>query len=223
MSEPVWIDASLDEIPAPEVLADIARKGHHAVLRVSGAPGGSVLEELVHRLARALPEHSVFLSGASQITVIPVITNADVLQIADELVAAAHEFRDLAIELCARLSPKLGIAREALVDSPRTSGRLDAEWDYHFHGLQCCFKSRRTGQVLDVELSFGDEFGVLDPWFFHRFLKTTDRHAAIAAKLVEEYHDTARALDVLEGTGRLRRVTHLTAGRAVHGVVAKSR
>ncbi|MDC3960459.1 hypothetical protein KEG38_41785 [Polyangium jinanense] len=127
----------------------------------------------------------------------------------------------MATELCTRLSQKLGIAREALVHSGHDSGRLDAEWDYYFHGLECCFTSRRTGQVLDVELSFGDEFGVLDPWFFHRFLATTDRYAALAAKLVDGYHDTKRALDVLVGTGRLSRVTGAFAEHARHGVVAK--
>lgn len=220
MSDPVWIEATPGELPPAAALGDLASRGRHVVLRIAGQVDRSLLDSILAQLARGLPEHSVFLSGESQLTVLPVICTAEVHRIADDLLEAARAFRLIASQLCARLASALEISTDALIDAPRASGQLDAEWRYRFHGLQCCFLSCATGQVVDIELSFGDEFGVLDPWFFHRFLSTTGRYASVVAHLTHGFHDTQRALDVLENSGRLTRITRSVGDFTSTGLIA---
>jgi hypothetical protein len=223
MSEPVWMDVSFGAMPTPEVLAGVARKGKHVVLRFAGELLDSAcLNEAVKMLAPTLPEHSVFISGPIQVTILPVIARSEVLRLADDLVRAAIDFRCAARDLCVSLARKLDVQPEELVDYRRSSGLLDSEWSYRFHGLQCCFKNEQTGQVLDVELSYRREFGVLDPYFFHRFLATTNRYQLLASQLIDGYHDTDRALDLLVEAGRLTRITLTYGGSTQQGVVANS-
>lgn len=221
MSVPIWIDLDLSEVPAAGDLFRLAANGHHVVLRITGAVRDGEMSRLVAGLKAALPTCSVFTSGEFQVTVFPVIRPEHVAQIADQLLEAARAFRSIARQLCTRLAHALDLSPESLVDSPRTSGQLDPEWRYHFHGLECCFTSVITGQELDVKLSFGSEFGVLDPWFFHRFLSTTLEYTRLAASLPDGFLDTARALDVLESTGHLIRVEFRSMGEFVYsGLIA---
>jgi hypothetical protein len=69
-----------------------------------------------------------------------------------------------------------------------------------------------------VELDFRGEFGVLDPFFFSRFVTTTPGLEGVAALFRDGYHDPLRALVVLERWGRLTRITDGTDGR--RGLVA---
>jgi len=87
------------------------------------------------------------------------------------------------------------------------SGTLDGEWRWGFHGRQCRFDSVKTGAYLDVELCFGEEFGVLDPWFFSQFLRSIPEYGPLASLLKDDYHDTVRVLEVLHRHGRLQTVT----------------
>jgi hypothetical protein len=64
----------------------------------------------------------------------------------------------------------------------------------------------RTGQVVDVRLGFGDEFGVLDPYFLAHFLRTTPAHREAADLLADDYHNPSRVLEVLQARGDLREV-----------------
>jgi hypothetical protein len=181
---------------------------------------------MIAALSAELKDCSVFdagaLDGAARISVVQVISEADVLAHAEMLLEAAREFRRLATDLMQRLASKLGVPVTEFTDhdweeitGPELSdqrGRLDDEWSYYFHGLECCFKSDRTGQWLDVLLHYESEFGVLDPWFFYHFLNTTPRYRKLARLFVERNDDPARALELLEAHGRLCRVS-----RALHG------
>jgi hypothetical protein len=69
--------------------------------------------------------------------------------------------------------------------------------------LQCRFKNKQTKQIVEVEISFGDEFGVLDPYFFGLFMSSTPQFKSLVNMFPDLYHDTSRALDVLEEIGRL--------------------
>ena len=111
------------------------------------------------------------------------------------------------------------LARRHEVES--RGGRV-GEWEFGFHGFECCFTHRRTGQVVDVRLGFGDEFGVLDPFFLARFIRTMAAHREAASLLADDFHDPSRMMDVLLARGHLRVIemaNSMLSGMVMRGVV----
>jgi hypothetical protein len=185
-------------------------------------------------LAGELREFTVFNSGApiehpapfESITLLWVIPEAVVLAHAEEFVAAMRLFRRTATDLATRLAARLGVAPAGLLEGrPRLHGpgafglfgrvsrwlgwepsdnRLDREWVYYFHGGECCFVNRLTGQKVEVPLRFGDEFGAVDPWFFAIFVRTTPGLAGLRSLFRDGYHDMGRICQVLLTHKRLR-------------------
>ncbi|WP_165234034.1 DUF6896 domain-containing protein [Aquisphaera insulae] len=162
-----------------------------------------------------------------------LISDEEVLTQADAIAAAAARFRLTATGLMNRLSRKLAIPLEAFYSleyRPRLrrdwfrdqwKGRLSFRWGYAFHGYECGFRDRLTGQDVDVILGFPGEFGVLDPFFFARFVATTRGLERVAAIFKDSFHDPLRAMEVLERYGRLVRITDQVAGRS--GLVANEK
>jgi hypothetical protein len=222
---------SIADLPTLPSIRQIVDDHHHLVLRVAPPLDGLDFDErmVIDRLAPRLPDYTVFDSGGA-VTIKKVIAEEVVLAQAATIVAAAAEFRRTAADLMGRLSRKLGIPLEAFYGSEyrpllsrgwfrhRWRGRLDSSWKYGFHGHQCGFTNGSTGQVVEVELGFRGEFGVLDPFFFSRFVTTTPGLEGVAALFRDRYHDPLRALVVLERWGRLTRISDGTTGR--RGLVA---
>jgi hypothetical protein len=232
MTEPLWLDCpSATDCPTAERLEELATDEQHVVLRFPadefGPPRRLAKAALIARLASALPECSVFdsgqSSGAERITVMKVIRSEVVRANEAEFVRALRLFRRTASELADRLAQRLGVTPDCLAECRQGRGRegwydrvrgllgltlrgnrLDREWTYGFHGLECRFENRATGQVVEVRLGFGSEFGVLDPYFFARFLKSTPELSHLARLIRDDYHDAARVLDVLREAGHLR-------------------
>ncbi len=216
--------ADLPPLPAIGHLVD---DEHHLVLRIDPPPGGPDFDEclVIERLAPQLPGYTMFDSGGG-VTIKKVIADEVVLAAADAIVGAAAEFRRVAEGLMDRVSRKLDIPLEAfhaLEYRPllgrgwfrdRWRGRLDSRWRYGFHGYECGFRDRLTGRDVDVILGFPGEFGVLDPFFFARFVKTTPGLEGVAALFRDSFHDPLRALVVLERHGRLARFTDRATGRS---------
>jgi hypothetical protein len=141
------------------------------------------------------------------------ITPETVLANADAIVAACRQFRALATELMGQVAIDLEmqpnefaeLATPALrTDAP---GTLEAGWEYSFHGFECCLWHLQTGQTLEVRLEFAPEFGVLDPYFFAKFVRTSASHARVARLFADDFHDPLHALTVLAAEGRLRLMT----------------
>jgi hypothetical protein len=214
-------------LPSLSAIRQLANDDHHLVLEINPPPDESSFNErfVIDRLAPDLPDYTVFDSGGA-VTIKKVIAEADILSSADAIVSAALQFRRTADDLMTRLSTKLGIPFEAfyrLEHRPllrgrwfrsRWSGRLDSPWSYGFHGYQCGFHDRRSHQKVEVELGFHGEFGVLDPFFFAAFVRTTPGLNAVAALFRDDFHDPLRTLEVLERTGRLTKLNDQTTGRA---------
>jgi hypothetical protein len=228
MSEPLWVDcSSAEDIPSIEVLRELVTDEHHVVLRFPIKLQPVVKVSLVGRLASALPEFTVFDSGGShgtdRITVKKVIAAEDVRVYEEEFVAALRLFRQTASMLAIRLAGRLGVSTDRLSDlglgidqmgwadwlrgllGRQLRGNcLDREWSYCFHGRACRFENRARGQVVEVRLGFGTEFGVLDPYFFALFVKTTLELTHLARLLRDDFHDAERVFELLHRAGHLR-------------------
>lgn len=217
---------SVADLPSAPEIRQLVDDDHHLVLRVDPPLDGTGFDErlVIDWLAPRLPDYTVFDSGGG-VTIKRVIAEEDVLAEADAIVAAAVQFRRTASGLMDRLSKKLDIPLGAFYGleyrpllrrgwfRDEWRGRLDSRWRYAFHGHQCGFRDRATGQDVEVEMGFRDEFGVLDPFFFARFVTTTPGLEGVATLFRDSYHDPLRALLVLERQGRLRRITDQATGR----------
>ena len=219
----------IDAIPPVTELAGMAVVGQHVVLQF---PRGSITDKqpLIERLAVQLPGHRVFDSGPGPgdtdcVTVYRVLDESAVLAHLPLFLAAIRDFADAARACCHELAVAHGIAATDLlarrheVESHRT--RI-GEWMLSFHGFECCFTHRRTGQVVDVRLGFGDEFGVLDPYFLAQFIRTSAAHREVAALLADDFHDPSRVLEVLHARGHLRvieRPNSVLSGMVIRGLV----
>ncbi len=200
---------TLDAVPPAAELAALAVVGRHVVLHLP-EPLKASKGPLIERLAEQLPGHSVFDSGGKAdgttcITVLEVIDERRVLENLPVFLAALADFTATATRPCHALAAAHGVPaamllahREAIERRGRAWLR---DWDYGFHGLECEFVNVRTGQVLDVKIGCGEEFGLLDPYFLSGFVRTTPAHRAAADLLADDFHDMARVLDVLTRHG----------------------
>jgi hypothetical protein len=229
MTTPLWVDCpSADAAPPVEQLRNWVTDDQHVVLRFpSGVPtGGRPADKsaLVARLADALPDCGVFdggeRDGVESVTILRVLSAADVRANAPALLGALRAYRDTATALARRLAERLGVEPDRLLRAGREAGawrgQLDADWGWSFHGAECRFENAKTGQDVEVRLGFGSEFGALDPFFFARFVHTTPGLRDLARLLRDNFHGAARVLDVLDSDGHLRTVEGGTGpGRVV--------
>ena len=58
--------------------------------------------------------------------------------------------------------------------SENQRGKINSEWNYHFHGKGCSFINSNTEQFLDVQINNGIEFGELDTYYLMKFIQTTE-------------------------------------------------
>ena len=222
MSKPFRLTCpTIADIPFLEDIRILVTREQHLVLQFP-VPKRSLFgkqpldkRQIVSFLARELPKYSVFDSGSKEdlewITVKAVISKQLVLAHADAFVTAARQFRASAYTLISLLADKLGVPNNAFgseelrfgLSDDQYDGELGDSWHYVFHGHECRFQNQTTKQVLDVKLGYPDEWGVLDPYFFYEFVKTSPEFEEIAVLLEDGFHDTARALDVLEEAGLL--------------------
>jgi len=83
----------------------------------------------------------------------------------------------------------------------KQSGRFKT-WNYFFHGIHCAFTNISTGQYIEVPLTYGLEFGVLDPYFFTRYIKSTQAYIPLPVEIFSDYHDGLRILERMIDLGK---------------------
>ncbi|MFO0798297.1 MAG: hypothetical protein U0804_12540 [Gemmataceae bacterium] len=160
-----------------------------------------------------MPECSVFDSGGDQthewVTVKRVIPTEVMAANAAEFLAAMRLFRRTATALAYQLAERAGVRPAQLLEAVLAGHRdvdLGNGWHAGHHGLGCRFENSVTGQVVDVRLEHGAEFGALDPFYIALFLKTTPGLEPLGRLLRDDYHDGRRVLDYFRAGGQLVRV-----------------
>lgn len=198
-----------------DLLAKVTRD-RHMVLELPASTSKAQLDEVITLLIQKIPEHyHVFDSGSSRVTIKEVVCRAAVLDMEAYLVDVAQHFRRTATGLMDDLAAHHGIPVEALWDHFHSLQSHSAEWLLYPHGEHCCFRHQLTHQTLQISVWFGKEFGVLDPQFFHDYMRTSP-DLLVPLELRDAFHDTARAMAILEERGSLVRVAAAFGGEFGH-------
>jgi len=212
MSEPRrFTFQSAAALPAAAELLRHLDRQHHVVLQFPAHAVESRKRSLIiEELKQQLPEYcSVFDSGGGRefscITIMQVVSRPELHGLEEELVHAARHFRNTARSLAHRLAEHNRVLAMDLADHFPDLEPFSEEWRVDPHGAHICFVNRQTGQTVEVNVWYGDEFGILDPYFFHRYLDTTPGLRS-PPEFINSFQDTARALDYLEERGRLTRL-----------------
>jgi len=95
------------------------------------------------------------------------------------------------------------------------------KWKYYFHGFHCAFTHKETKQHIEVPLTYGEEYGELDPYFFSDFMKSTPKFQPLPIEIFDDYSDGKRILEVMIKLGKFEKINSNLKFRK--GVVLKNR
>jgi len=169
--------------------------------------------------------HVFYLRWKPEIWISPALETDSILEKQDEIMAAARAFWVTATELMAALGKAHGIDPANRSDlhglkkrfrDNQQRGAVNAEWSFWLHGSECQFTHATTGQVVEVVVTYADEFGALDSFFFLQYLQTTPRFQELAAFFEGDRASITKALNLLEDAGQLKRIDEGTQ----RGIVA---
>jgi hypothetical protein len=158
-----------------------------------------------------------------EINIARLISDKEIIDHQDFFEKCAKDYRNLAKRLINELAQHLEI--EINPDSPldsfnflkrrehRPKKNIIEDWRYYVHGFHCCFENIKTGQVIEVSLVNGLEFGALDPYFFTGFVKSTSGYKPLPIEIFEDYADGVRILEKMEEIGKFEKVNGIYEGR----------
>jgi hypothetical protein len=133
-----------------------------------------------------------------EITIRKLITDREIEDNQLFFEQCAKDYRALAINLMAALSKKLGIEfdqdfpgrtlNSLKQDRTRGQGTI-GEWRYYLHGFDCGFENQKTKQCIEASIVHGMEYGVLDPYFFSMYIKSSPQYDPLPVAIYEDYDD----------------------------------
>lgn len=219
---------SAEELPRIE---DITRKPRHQQIKIIFDP--SVLhlrEDYGESLQKKLTNYLIFIHTIEpEINICKLISDEEVILNKAFFVQCAKDYRVLGNRLvhlfCKEKNIELNkefpsLTFNNLKDRKNQSGKV-GEWEYFIHGFHCHFKNIKTGQEIEVPFMFGMEFGVLDPYFFAQFIKSTPKYYPLPVDIYQDYNDAQRILEILLDLGLLEKIN---SNLGVHtGIVVKDR
>jgi hypothetical protein len=179
---------------------------------------GKTDDEYRKSLQKKLTNYHVFnVRWMPEIWIYPSIETDKILEKKEEIYQAASSFRKDGIRLMKILGEEYNInpfeGRE-LFDLKRKSrdnkqrGKVNEQWNFWFHGAECQFENRVTGQIVELVITNGSEFGVLDSYFFLKYLKTTPEFKELANFFSDDSKAVTKALNLLEDLGKLYRINN---------------
>lgn len=149
-----------------------------------------------------------------EINIAKLITDKEIEDNQDFFEQCAKDYRQLGEELLHKLVNKLDLKLNKefpmqtfneLKRDGRSNGNVEG-WRYSVHGFHCGFENNKTGQIIEVPLVFGQEFGDLDPYFFSKFIKSTPKYKPLPVEIFEDYEDGDRINDRMLSLGKFERI-----------------
>jgi hypothetical protein len=212
MNDPTRIKyRSHDQIPSTTELLTKVTRDQHLVLELPANYNRQHLQSVINRIASETPEnYRTFFAGGFQdkicATIMQVVSRDDVIDMEEDLLLAARHFRRTATDLAEALATYNHVEPDCLWENCDNLKSHSKDWTLDVHGDHCCFKHRSTGLTVEINMWFGREFGVLDPFFFYNYMKTSPELEP-PVELRDAFHDTHRAMEILEERGRLVKIT----------------
>lgn len=160
-------------------------------------------------------EHPRFQIGIHtiepEINIVKLITDEEIEEHQDFFERCAKDYRNLATKLINEFAEKhnLGIDPESPMDTLCHTDKLGYKpvgeisgWRYAFHGIHCAFSNLKTRQHIEVPLTYGLEFGQLDPYFFTGFIKSTKEYQPLPTGIYCDYADGNRIMEKMVELGK---------------------
>lgn len=164
-------------------------------------------------------EHPEFQIGIHtiepEINIIKLLTNGEIEEHQDFFEKCAKDYRNLATKLINEFAEKHDVKIDP--EYPMNTlchtnkfgykpvGKMD-NWRYAFHGFHCAFSNLKTRQYIEVPLTYGLEFGELDPYFFTGFIKSTKEYRPLPVEIYCDYDDGKRILEKMVKLGKFEYV-----------------
>lgn len=164
-----------------------------------------------------------------EINISKLITDKEVEDNQDFFEQCAKDYRQLGEELIYKLVAKLGLnlnkdfpmqTFNELKRDKRSFGKIE-NWNYFVHGFHCGFQNFITKQQIEVPLVFGEEFGDLDPYFFSKFIKSTQKYKPLPVAIFEDYADGVRINEKMILLGKFARISSNVKNH--YGIVVSDR
>jgi len=83
------------------------------------------------------------------------------------------------------------------------NGLMNENWLYFFHGYECRFKNLKSGHIIEVILTFGDEYGVLNPIFIAKYIDTNPKYFNKNLEITNEFEIGSAIIEVLKTNNKL--------------------
>lgn len=164
-----------------------------------------------------------------EISIAKLITDKEIEENQIFFEQCAKDYRQLGEELLFMLVDKLDLELNKdfpletfnkLKHDKRQIGKVE-NWKYFVHGFHCRFENNKTGQIIEVPLVFGLEFGDLDPYFFTRYIKSTPKYNPLPVDIFEDYADGFRINEKMISLGKFEKISSNV--RNHYGIVVTDR
>lgn len=214
LTEKIQVCNSLNDIPDFKVIKSLPKGIRLRV--VFGDNMKSDREKLGKQWEFEHPEFQIAIHTIKpEINFVKLITDEEIREHQNFFEKCAKDYRNLAITLINEFANKhnLEINPDSPMDTLYHTNKLGYkpvgemnEWQYAFHGIHCAFSNLTTGQHVEVPLTYGLEFGQLDPYFFTRFIKSTKEYEPLPIGIYCDYADGNRILEKMVELGKFENI-----------------
>jgi hypothetical protein len=204
---------SVGQIPTLETIRAIPRERTMKLVFEKGVQNQR--ESVGQNLKKELLDFQVGIHTTKpEINISKLISDKEIEDNQDFFEKCAKDYRHLGEELLFKLVDKLELKLNTdfpmetfneLKRDKRQIGKL-GDWRYFVHGYHCGFENNKTGQLIEVPLVFGLEFGDLDPYFFTKFIKSTSNYNPLPIDIFEDYADGVRINEKMISLGKFERI-----------------
>ena len=204
---------SIDELPSLERIKSIPRERTLKLIFENEVKNKR--EKIGENLKKELLGFQVGIHTIQpEIYVAKLITDEEIESNQDFFEQCAKDYRQLGKKLLFKLVNKLNLKLNEdfplgtfniLKSGKKQIGKVE-NWKYFVHGFHCGFENITTGQIIEVPLVFGLEFGDLDPYFFTKYIKSTPSYKPLPVDIYEDYADGVRIIEKMISLGKFERI-----------------
>jgi hypothetical protein len=220
--------STVGQIPTLETIRAIPRERTLKLVFEKGLQNKR--ESIGQNLKKELSDFQIGIHTIeSEINIAKLITDKEIEENQIFFEQCAKDYRQLGEELLFKLVDKLDLdlnkdfpmeTFNKLKQDKRQIGKVE-NWRYFVHGFHCGFENNKTGQIIEVPLVFGLEFGDLDPYFFTRFIKSTPKYNPLPVDIFEDYADGVRINEKMISLGKFERISSNVGNH--YGIVVTDR